>query len=96
MIARKFVFALIINLPQAPEQQTMLSILSLLPYIVLTYRSRPYTSTYLNTMDILGASMATSLAVSGLVMFGGYNTMLGPYPVSSKHLATFRFLPLHD
>ncbi len=85
MLLRKSSFAVIVHLPKAPEQQTMLGILCLLPYIALVNGVRPYTSTYLNWMDTLGTSFATTLAIAGLIMFGGYDTRLnssqvGPPP----------------
>lgn len=76
MLSRKLAFAVIVNLPKAPEQQTVLGIVFLLPYITLVYGHRPYSTPYLNWMDLLGTSFATSLALSGLVMFGGYDTLL--------------------
>lgn len=91
VLTRKLLFALIVNTRNAPEQQTMLGILCLLPYIALVNGQRPYSSKWLNYMDLLGASFATSLALSGLVMFGGYATALtvdevnviqGPRPYS--------------
>ena len=82
VLARKALVAVIIHLPKAPEQQTMLGILVLLGYISLTHQQQPYTATYLNTMDTVGAAMATGLALAGLVMFGGYDTELNTYPVS--------------
>ena len=76
VLLRKFGFAVIVHQPKAPEQQTMLGILCLLSYISLVTGVRPYAAHYLNWMDILGAAFATSLAFSGLVMFGGYDTQL--------------------
>lgn len=76
ILTRKMVFAIIVNMPRSPEQQAMLSIMCLLPYIVYTYRRRPYSHVWLNTMDLVGASMAAGLAFAGLVMFGGYYTAL--------------------
>ena len=76
VLLRKLGFALIIHQPKAPEQQTLLGIMCLLPYIALVNGVRPYSHVYLNWMDMLGASFATSLALSGLVMFGGYDTQL--------------------
>ena len=76
VLLRKLGFAAIIHQPKAPEQQTMLGILCLLPYIALVNGVRPYSSHYLNWMDMLGASFASSLALSGLIMFGGYDTQL--------------------
>ena len=64
----------------------------LFPYIALTYKLRPYGQTYLNTMDLLGASMATVLALSGLVMFGGYDTQIGDFPVRVTLLASAFYL----
>ena len=76
VLLRKLGFAVIVHQPKAPEQQTMLGILCLLSYISLATGVRPYVANYLNWMDILGAAFATSLAFSGLVMFGGYDTQL--------------------
>ena len=76
MLLRKLGFAAVVHQPKAPEQQTMIGILCLLPYIAMVNGVRPYMSTYLNWMDALGAAFATSLAFSGLVMFGGYDTQL--------------------
>ena len=60
----------------------------LFPYIALTYKLRPYGQTYLNTMDLLGASMATAMALSGLVLFGGYDTQIGEFPVRVALIAS--------
>ena len=76
VLLRKLGFAAIVHQPKAPEQQTMLGILCLLSYISLVTGVRPYIAYYLNWMDMLGAAFATSLAFSGLVMFGGYDTQL--------------------
>ena len=76
VLLRKLGFAAIVHQPKAPEQQTMLGILCLLSYISLVTGARPYVAYYLNWMDKLGAAFATSLAFSGLVMFGGYDTQL--------------------
>ena len=86
VLARKALVAVIIHLPKAPEQQTMLGIMVLLGYISLTYHQQPYSSTYLNTMDTVGAAMATGLALAGLVMFGGFDTELDTYLVSITYL----------
>jgi hypothetical protein len=76
VLVRKLAFCLIVNLPKAPEQQTLLGIICLLPYIALVDGQRPYSSTYLNLMDLLGASAACAITLAGLVMFGGYRTTL--------------------
>lgn len=76
VLVRKVAFCLIVNLPKAPEQQTLLGIICLLPYIALVNGQRPYSTPYLNVMDLLGASAATAIALAGLVMFGGYDTTL--------------------
>jgi hypothetical protein len=80
-LMRKLAFAIIINMPKAPEEQTMLAIMALFPYIAIAYQRRPHVTTYLTVMDVLGASFAGSLALSGLVMFGGYDTRLSQYAV---------------
>ena len=90
VLARKFMFCLIVNLPKAPEQQTLLGIMCLIPYIALVQGQRPYTSWYLNWMDLLGASLATALALSGLVMFGGYVTTLTSQQVRTRLLRSTR------
>jgi len=82
ILARKLFFGIIINMPKAPEQQTMLAIMCLFPYIALVYQRRPHNSNYLTVMDVLGASFAGSLALSGLVMFGGYDTQISSYAAS--------------
>ena len=76
VLGRKLIFALIVNLPKAPEQQAMLGILCLIPYISLVYVRSPYSSRWLNYMDLLGAFFAGCLALSGLTMFGGLETEL--------------------
>lgn len=81
VLGRKLVFAAIVNLPKAPVQQAMLAIQCILPYIVMVYRRRPYTTRYLNNMDLLGTAFAASLIFSALVMFGGYETRLDPWEV---------------
>ena len=83
ILLRKCAFAIVVNLPKAPEEQTILGIMCLMPYIALVYNQRPYGTTYLNVMDILGASLSTTLALSGLVMFGGYDTQLTDTEVST-------------
>ena len=75
-MARKFVFAIIVNLPKAPEQQTMMGILVLVPYIILVYGFRPYASRHLNVMDFVGTTMAMSISLGGLVLYGGYDTRI--------------------
>ena len=69
-------FAVIVNLPKAPEQQTMLAILSLVPYISLVYGVRPYASPYLNVMDLVGTSVAMAMSLGGLVLYGGYDSQI--------------------
>ena len=83
VLARKALVALVIHLPKAPEQQTMLGIIILFGYISLSCQQRPYSSTYLNYMDAIGAAMATALTLAGLVMFGGYQTGLDTYTVKN-------------
>lgn len=91
VLSRKFTFAIIVNLPKSPEQQTMLGIMCLLAYVWLVYLYRPYTSNYLNVMDFWGTCIALALILSGLVMFGGYETMLGTEVV--RRLSPTSFLP---
>lgn len=81
VLARKFFFCLMVHLPKAPEQQTMMGVMCLLPYIALVNGQRPYSASYLNTMDLVGASLATALALAGLMMFGGYQTRLTVFEV---------------
>ena len=88
MLLRKLGFAAVVHQPKAPEQQTMIAILCLLPYVAMVNGVRPYMSTYLNWMDALGAAFATSLAFSGLVMFGGYDTQLDRSQVGLPALHT--------
>ncbi len=96
VLTRKLAFAVIVNLPRAPEQQTMLGILCLLPYVLLVYRYKPYVSSYLDTMDLVGTTLAAGLALTGLVLFGGYETHLTPFEASAIQIvlimATMAFL----
>lgn len=93
ILMRKLAFGVIINQPKAPEAQTMLAIMCLFPYIALVYQRRPHISNYLTVMDVLGASFAGSLALSGLVMFGGYDTTLTPYEVRHPTAAMHHLQP---
>ena len=82
-------FAIIVNLPKAPESQTMLAILSLIPYISLVYGVRPYASPYLNVMDLVGTSVAMAMSLGGLVLYGGYDSHI------SKELVRNISMTLH-
>ena len=82
VLMRKLTFAVIVNLPRAPEQQTVLGILCLLPYIMLVFRNKPYVDAYLDTMDLVGTTLSAALALTGLILFGGYDTRLTPFESS--------------
>jgi hypothetical protein len=84
VLSRKLAFAVIVNLPKMPEAQTMLGIIVLFAYIAIAQAMTPYMQRYLTLMDLVGASMATAIAMAGLLMFGGFDTLLPVGPVSAR------------
>jgi hypothetical protein len=92
VLSRKLAFAVIVNMPKMPEAQTMLGIIVLFAYIAIAQALTPYMERYLTLMDLVGASMATAIAMAGLVMFGGFDTRLATDPVSTRRQRSYLIL----